>query len=94
MAVLDLSEMPNEPAAKLMWLSGLKQAALTEIEDAFADTYAQLRSESRLEWAIAQGLHSERQVLALTRRWNRQNARMVQWGDGIDRTSSAYGRSR
>lgn len=90
MSILNLTDMPDDPAERLLWLSGVKQAAQTELDDAFAETYARLRHQGRIEWAISQRFHGKKRILALTRRWNRQQGRMVRWGDGIDATSTAY----
>lgn len=88
--ILDLSQAPSDAAERLLWLSGVRQAALTELEDAYAETYATLRRENRLEWAISLRLHGKKKILALTRRWNRQNGRMIRWGDQLDPTSTQY----
>jgi hypothetical protein len=36
------------------------------------------------------GLHGKKRILALTRQWNRSQARMIRWNDGIDKTSTVY----
>lgn len=90
--ILNLDEAPAEPAARLVWLSGVKQAVEAELDSAYADVYAQLRREGRIEWAIKFGSHGRKRILALTRRWNREQGQMVRWNDGIDRTSSLYGK--
>lgn len=95
MAILDLSGQPHDAAERLLYLSGVKQAVETELNEAYGETYAQLRREGRIEWAIEQGFHGKKRVLAMTRRWNREKAgRMVRWNDGIDRSSSAFRRER
>lgn len=88
--ILDLSEAPHDAAERLLWLSGVKQAVETELNDEYADAYATLRREGRLDWAIAQKLHGKKRILAMTRRWNRERGRMIRWNDQIDRTSSAF----
>lgn len=90
MTILNLNEAPADPAARLTWMSGLNAAIERELDAAYAATYAQLRREGRLEWAIKQGLHGKKRILALTRKWNREQGQMVRWGDGADPTSSAY----
>jgi hypothetical protein len=90
MAILNLSHMPADPAERLLWLSGVKQAAQTELDAQFAETYAALRYQGRIEWAINQRLHGKKRILALTRQWNRQQGRMVRWNDGLDPSSTAY----
>lgn len=87
--ILNLSEAPHDAAERLLWLSGVKQAAQTELDEAFTATYAHLRREGRLEWALEQHLHGKKRVLAMTRKWNRERGRMIRWNDGLDRTSSA-----
>lgn len=87
---MNLDDMPDDAAARLLFLSGVKQAVQTELDDVFAETYAALRHQGRIQWAFAQKLHGKKRILALTRRWNRQQGRMIRWGDNIDRTSSAY----
>lgn len=88
--ILNLSDMPEDPLERLLWLSGVKQAVARELDDAYADAYAQARLTGRFEMALSLGLHGKKRALALTRRWNNNQARMVRWGDHIDRTSSAY----
>lgn len=90
MGILKLDGMPDDPAQRLLWLSGVKQAAQTELDDLFAETYAALRHQGRIQWAIGQRLHGKKRILALTRQWNRQQGRMIRWNDGIDNTSTAY----
>lgn len=90
MSILNLGDMPDDPAQKLLWLSGVKQAVQTELDEEFASVYAQLRREGRLAWAIGVGLHGKKRILALTRQWNRSQASMYRWNDGLDRTSTVY----
>jgi len=89
-SILNLNEAPRDAAERLLYLSGVKQAVQTELDEAFSETYATLRRERRLDWAIAQGLHGKKRILAYTRLWNRRNGRMIHWGDSLDPTSSAY----
>lgn len=88
--ILNLDAMPSDPAEALLWLTGVKQAVEQELDEAYAGTYARLRREGRMDWAISVGVHGKSRILALTRKWNREQGRMVRWGDGIDPSSTAY----
>lgn len=88
--ILNLEEAPSDPLQRLLWLSGVKQAAQRELEEAYAEAYFEARISGRFDAALSLGLHGKKRALAWTRRVNNARARMVRWGDGIDRTSSAY----
>lgn len=90
MTILNLTAMPDDAAERLLYLSGVKQAAQTELDAAFAETYAALRHQGRLAWAVSVGLHGKKRILAFTRQWNRSQARMIRWNDGLDPTSTVY----
>lgn len=82
--------MPDDPLEQLLWLSGVKEAVARELDDAYAEAYAQCRLTGKFDMALSLGLHGKKKALALTRRWNNSQARMVRWNDKRDRTSSAY----
>jgi hypothetical protein len=90
MSILNLSDAPSDPLERLLWLSGVKQAVATELDDAYAKAYAEARMNRRFDAALSLKLHGKKRALALTRRWNNSQARMIRWGDGIDKTSSAF----
>lgn len=90
MSILNLADAPNDPLERLLWLSGVKAAAARELDDAYAKAYAEARLERRFDMALSLGLHGKKRALALTRRWNSSQARMIRWGDGIDKTSTQY----
>lgn len=92
MSILNLNDAPSDPLERLLWLSGVKKAAARELEDAYAKAYAEARLERRFGHALSLGLHGRKRALALTRRWNSSQARMIRWGDGIDPTSTAFDR--
>lgn len=88
--ILNLSEAPRDAAERLVWLTGVKQAALTELDLAYAETYATLRREGRFEWAVAQKFHGKKKALAYTRMWNRLKGGLTRWNDGLDLHSTNY----
>jgi hypothetical protein len=90
MSILNLSEAPKDPIRRVMWLSGVKEQALKELDDAFAKAYFTARMERRLDAAIEAGPYARKRVLSLTRRENQKRGRPVRWGDGADPTSTAY----
>lgn len=90
MTILNLNGLTGDPTHDLIWLGGVKQAVTAELDDAYAEVYAGLRREGRLEWAIKNGPHGKKRILALTRRWNRERGQMIRWNDGVDYSSSAY----
>lgn len=90
MSILNLDDMPHDPLSALLWLSGVKEAVARELDEAYAENYAQARLTGLFDAALSLGLHGKKKALALTRQWNNNQARMVRWGDRRDRTSSAY----
>lgn len=89
--LLNLDDAPKDPAERLLWLSGVHEAVTSELDQAWAETYASLRQDGRFEWALRQGFHSRYRALKFTRQFNESRGRMIRWNDGLDRTSSAYG---
>jgi hypothetical protein len=90
MSILNLNDAPSDPLERLLWLSGVKEAAARELEDAYAKAYAEARMERRFDAALSLHLHGKKRALAFTRRWNSSQSRMIRWGDGIDPTSTAF----
>lgn len=90
MAILNLEDLPSDPLERLIWLGGVKDAVASELDDAYAEAYAEARLRGLFDTALQFGPYGKKRALALTRRWNNTQARMIRWGDHIDRTSSAY----
>lgn len=90
MSILNLEDLPTDPLERLIWLGGVKDAVARELDDAYADAYAEARLTGLFEAALTFGPYGKKRALALTRRWNNNQARMIRWGDHIDRTSSSY----
>lgn len=88
--ILNLSEAPNDPIERLLWLSGVREAVTDELEAEFARTYYTARLQGRLQAAILAGPYAKKRVLAFTRHENQKRGRTVRWGDRADPTSSAY----
>lgn len=88
--LLNLDAAPRDPIERLLWLTGVKERAAEELDDALGRAYFEARLERRLDSAIAAGPYAKKRVLALTRRENARRGRPVRWGDGVDPTSSAY----
>jgi hypothetical protein len=83
---LDLRRAPVDPVQRILWLA----EALVEADLAMAEAYFEARLQGQLEDAIARGPHSRKAALAMTRQENERRGRQVRWGDGADRTSTAY----
>lgn len=90
MSILNLSDAPHDPIERLMWLSGVREAAEAELDAAYQRAYYESRLSGRLTAALSLRLHSKKRVLAFTRRENNANQRLVRWNDGVDQTSTAY----
>lgn len=91
-SLLNLDDAPRDPVARIMWLSGVKEQAAKELNQAFAEAYFEARLQQRLDTAVAAGPYARKRVLAFTRAENQRRGRTVRWGDGADPTSTAYGR--
>lgn len=88
--LLNLSDAPADPIERILWLSGVKEQAAKELDEAFASAYFDARLQRRLDIAISAGPHARKRVLAYTRQENQKRGRTVRWGDGADPTSTAY----
>jgi hypothetical protein len=90
MNILNLSDAPDDPIERVMWLSGVKEKAAAELEAAFSAAYFKARIERRLPAAIEAGPYAKKRVLAMTRAENNRRGRPIRWNDGMDITSTAY----
>lgn len=90
--LLNLTEAPKDPIERLMYLTGVKERATQELEDELAKAYFDARLSGRFEAAVLAGPYAKKRVLALTRHENERRGRTVRWNDGLDPTSSRYGR--
>lgn len=90
MSLLNLTDAPDDPIARLMWLTGVKEQVANELDREFEDAYFNARLQGRLEGAIKAGPYARKRVLHYTRRANQKRGRTVRWGDGADPTSTAY----
>lgn len=88
--ILNLDDAPRDPIERIVWLSGVREQALSELDKEFADAYFQARLRGQLEAAISAGPYARKRVLAYTRHENQRRGRTVRWGDGADPTSTAY----
>lgn len=79
--LLDLSEAPEEPYRRLLWLSGVMEKVREELDLEFRKCYFDLRLSGRLDEAEALGLHSHKRVMAFTRAENESRGRLIRWGD-------------
>lgn len=83
MNYIDFSSAPEAPIARLIWMGGLRQAVLAEIEAEFQRTYFDARLQGMLDTALSLNLHPKKKVLAWTRHENEARGRVVaRWGDG------------
>lgn len=87
MTLLDLSDKPDRPLESIIWLSGVMDQVKKELDEAYAEEYAQARLQGLFETALDVGPFSRRKALALTRRWNNDRGRMIHWNDYRDPTS-------
>lgn len=87
--ILNMQDAPEDPVERIMWLTGVKEQASAELDDALAEAYYNARLQRQLEAAVAAGPYARKRVLALTRRENEKRGRTVRWGDGADPTSTA-----
>jgi hypothetical protein len=82
-ALLDLSDAPDDPIERLMWLSGVADQVAEEMDAEWAGAYFWARFTGRLEAALGLGYHSRKRVMAYTRHGNESVGRTVRWGDGL-----------
>ncbi|HEY5420231.1 MAG TPA: hypothetical protein VIL10_05810 [Marmoricola sp.] len=80
--ILNLDEAPDDPIARLLWLSGVAEQAKKELDAEFQRVYFEARLEQLLPTALSLGLHPTKRVLAWTRAENEARGRAVRWGDG------------
>lgn len=79
--ILDLSDAPDEPLHRLMYLSGVVDRVRAELDEEYRTVYFTLRMEGRLDDAFDFGAHSPTRILAFTRQENEARGRLVRWGD-------------
>lgn len=79
--LLDLSDAPEEPLRRLIWLSGVKEQVRTELDAEYQCIYFTMRMEGTLDHAIDLGEHSLTQIMAFTRNENEARGRQVRWND-------------
>jgi len=68
--MMDFSQAPEPPIARLLWLSGVMEEAKAELNSEYQRTYFQARSQGMLADAVGLGLHSRKTILAMTRHEN------------------------
>jgi hypothetical protein len=83
MNLIDFSSAPDTPIERLVWMGGLRQAVLAEIEAEFQRTYFEARLQGMMESALDLKLHPKKKAVAWTRHENEARGRVVaRWGDG------------
>lgn len=90
MTILNLTDMPDDPISRLLWLSGVNQAVERELNAAYAEAYFEARLQGNFNTALGLKLHGKKRALAYTRAHNNANRRLIRWGDGLDQTSTQY----
>lgn len=80
--ILDLSEAPDDPIERLMWLSGVAEQVKAELDAEWQQAYFWARFSGRMDAALALGLHSKKRAMQYTRTENEARARMIRWNDG------------
>lgn len=88
--ILNLNDAPEDAIERLLWLSGVKEQAQKELDEAFQQAYYEARLTERFDTALRLRLHSKKRALQMTRRENNSRGRSLRWGDGLDPMSSAY----
>lgn len=88
--LLNLQDAPEDPVARLAWLTGVREQVHRELETEYETAYFNARLQGVLESAIKAGPYARKRVLAYTRRANQRRGRTVRWNDGADPTSTAY----
>ena len=81
MSLLNLSEAPEDPIERLLWLSGVKTQVQRELDREFQLAYFWCRFTGRLDEAERLALHSHKRIMAFTRSENEARGRMVRWND-------------
>lgn len=79
--ILDLSEAPDEPLRRLLYLSGVKEKVQEELDAEYRRIYFDMRLEGRLDDALDLAEHSHKQIMRFTRNENEARGRQVRWGD-------------
>lgn len=80
--LLDLTEAPQDPIRRLLWLSGVMDEVKAELDTQFQRTYYEARVEQRIESAFDLKLHARARILKWTRQENEARGRTIRWGDG------------
>lgn len=88
--ILNLDDAPDDAIQRLAWLSGVREAALRELDQAYAEAYFDARLTGRFDAALSLGLHGKKRALAMTRAVNNARRRLIRWNDGRDASSSQY----
>lgn len=79
--LLNLTEAPEDPIERLVWLGGVAEQVEREMKDQWQQAYFWARFTGRLDTALKLGLHSHKKVMAYTRAENENRGRLVRWGD-------------
>lgn len=79
---IDLTDPPQDPIERLVWLSGAKEAFDNQIEPMWRKAYFEARQTGRLDSALAMHFHSRKKIMAFTRAENERTGRQWKWGDG------------
>jgi len=88
--ILNLSKAPKDPVKRIVWLAGVQARVREELDRELSAAYFDVRMRGQLDEVLSLGYHSKKQALAWSRKENDRRGRVVRWGDGKDRTSSAY----
>jgi diadenosine tetraphosphate (Ap4A) HIT family hydrolase len=88
--LLDLSGLPDDPMERLAALLDVEEQVTEQLEKAYAWAYFDARFSGQIEHAIDLHRHPRRDILAMTRRLNREGGGAIRWGDGVDRSSTTF----
>lgn len=80
--ILDLSDAPDDPIERLIWLGGVLEQVHKELDPQWRQAYFWARFTGRLDDALRLGLHSRKKIMGYTRAENESRGRLIRWGDG------------
>lgn len=82
--LIDMSEAPENPVERLVWLDGIDQVLRREVNRAWQEAYFRARLEGVFDRALDLHLHTPRRAVAWTRHENEARGRVItRWNDGF-----------
>jgi hypothetical protein len=82
-SILSLTQIPENPIERLVYLDGVLAAARAELDAEFQRAYFDARVQGMFPQALNLGLHSQKKAVAFTRHENEKRSRAIwRWRDG------------